>query len=58
MARECHLQTLCLDYNALSDYGAGCLAVALAACRKIEDVDLEATGITEVGAQVSYIVQA
>lgn len=49
------LKALYLDYNNLGDYGAGCLAVSLAANRKIETLDLEGTGLTEHSAKVDAI---
>lgn len=53
MSASCCLKTLNLDYNTIGDYGAGCLAVVLASNNTIEVLDLEGTGISEFGAQVS-----
>jgi Ran GTPase-activating protein (RanGAP) involved in mRNA processing and transport len=52
IAASSSIKALYLDYNMLGNYGAGCLAVALASCKSVEIVDLEFTGITEHGAQV------
>ncbi|XP_064622004.1 leucine-rich repeat-containing protein 73-like [Lineus longissimus] len=52
MSASSSMKAMYLDYNSLGNYGAGCLAVALASCKTVEIVDLECTGITEHGAQI------
>ncbi|XP_071962754.1 uncharacterized protein [Antedon mediterranea] len=46
------LRHLGLDYNTLGDYGAGVFAVAAAACKTLQIIDLEGTGISEEGGLV------
>ena len=53
LAAENRLVSLCLDYTALGDDGAMLLCVALAACRCLETLDLEGSGVTTRGAMVS-----
>ena len=52
------LRNLHMDYNNVMDYGVGCLAVALAATKTVHTVDLEGSGITELGAQVRVQVSS
>ena len=52
------MRILNLDYNTIGDYGAGCLAVTLASNNNLETLDLEGTGISEFGAQVSFQTSA
>ncbi len=43
-----------MDYNRLGDFGASVLAVATAACKSLQVLDLESTGMSENGAKVGY----
>ena len=52
LAAGCSLRSLHIDYNQIGDYGAGCLAVALATVKTLEMIDLEGCGITDHGGQV------
>ena len=55
IAANSTLKVLNLDYNNISDYGAGCLAVALASNHTLDVLDLEGCGINEFGGQVCII---
>eukprot|EP00112_Aurelia_sp_Birch-Aquarium-sp1_P007032 Seg1768.6 transcript_id=Seg1768.6/GoldUCD/mRNA.D3Y31 product="Leucine-rich repeat-containing protein 73" protein_id=Seg1768.6/GoldUCD/D3Y31 len=48
------LKSLFLDYTNIGDFGAGTFAVALAASKTIQVLDLEGCGITDTGAEFLY----
>ena len=50
------LTSLFLDYTNIGDFGAGTFAVALAASKTIQVLDVEGCGITDTGAEFLYDV--
>ena len=49
VASGINLRKLYLDYNNLGDFGAGLFSVALSATKGLDILDLEGTGISDVG---------
>eukprot|EP00794_Sanderia_malayensis_P020613 gene20613-22647_t len=54
IANNCSLTNLFLDYTNIGDFGAGVFAVAFAASKTIQVVDLEGCSITDDGGEFFY----
>ena len=58
IAASSQLRSLYLDYNNITDFGAGVFAVAMAANSTLEWIDFEGTRITDRGAELFFDVVA